>query len=235
MPTDTLNPYQPRAPERVGVFPPRRAGALAGVSGYQIGQWARYGLIRPTVYEGRPTNLYAFNDVAEAIVVHWLRVHGFPYEEIHEAIEAARREHPHWPLARGKLGVARLTVDAAFDRGVIAQQQPDGSYVDIGRPGEQGLLKPEFFDVASDMLRAGGWLAHYLELDRIEVDPRKLGGVPTLEGSRWPVERVARIAADEEGRAVLRSDYDLEERDIDQAVKWTRAAERLTRVAHRSR
>jgi predicted site-specific integrase-resolvase len=38
-------------------YTPARAGALAGVSGQTIGQWARYGFIKPTVYEGRPINL----------------------------------------------------------------------------------------------------------------------------------------------------------------------------------
>jgi len=38
------------AGEPHGIYPPRLAGALAGVDGNRIGQWARHGLIRSTVY-----------------------------------------------------------------------------------------------------------------------------------------------------------------------------------------
>lgn len=214
-----------RRPEQLGVFSPRRAGQLAGVGGDMIGQWARYGLIRPTIYSGRPANRYAFFDVAEAIVVHWLRQHDFSYREIHTAISRAGEAHREWPLLEAPLGVARHTVER--DRGVIALRTTEGDYVEIGRPGDQVVLRPELFHQASDMLRAGGWIARELDLKRIEVDPRKLGGAPSLKGHRWPVERVARVAADEEGRAFLVSEYDLGKDDIDESVRWTLAAATL--------
>lgn len=226
--TATATALNRDAPEFLGVFSPQRAGALAGVSGDQIGQWARYDLIRPTIYEGRPANRYAFFDVAEAIIVHWLRDQGFDYNAIHQAIHAARDDHPQWPLIRGKLGVARHTVESDHDRGVIVRRTADGSYVEIGKPGDQIVLKPELLDFAQDMLRSGGWLAYHLKLDRIEVDPSKLGGAPVLASTRWPVERVARIAADDEGRAILIAEYELDEVDVDQAITWSHAADRLS-------
>jgi uncharacterized protein (DUF433 family) len=227
MPAVTTRAPTPYAPEFFGVFSPWRAGALAGVRGEQVGQWARYGLIRPTIFRGRPANRYAFFDVAEAIVVHWLRVEGFGYPAIHEAIGAARERHPEWPLVQGRLGIARHTVDPGRDRGVIVQRAREGEYVEIGRAGQQVVLRPALLDFAQDMLRAGGWIAHANGLDRIEVDPTRLGGAPTLRGSRWPVERVARIAADAEGHAILVQEYELDEHDVRQAVAWTKAAEEL--------
>src|SRR5882762_5448864 len=74
------------------VYTPRRLGALAGVSGNTIGQWARNDLIQPTVSKGLPSNLYSFFDAAEAIAVRWLLDEGFTYKQIHNAIEGARRE-----------------------------------------------------------------------------------------------------------------------------------------------
>lgn len=227
MPAATAAQHDTGAPEFLGVFSPRRAGALAGVSGDQIGQWARYSLIRPTVYKGRPANRYAFFDIAEAIVVHWLRDQDFTYNEIHNASESARDEHPNWPLIRGHLGVARHSVESDRDRGVIVQRIPEGVYVEVGRAGRQVVLKPELLDFAQDMLRTGGWIAYANGLDRIEVDPTKLGGAPALRGSRWPIERVARIAADAEGRTILLKEYELDEGDVEQAVVWTNAAEEL--------
>lgn len=215
----------PARPESLGVFSPRRAGQLAGVGGDRIGQWARYGLIRPTIYEGRPANRYAFYDVAEAIVVHWLLDHGFDYTEIHTAIDRAGESRRSWPLLEAPLGVAQHTVER--DRGVIVLRTPEGHYVEIGRPGDQVVLRPELFHKASDMLRSGGWLASQLDLKRIEVDPQKLGGAPSLRGHRWPIERVARIAADDAGRAALISEYGLDEIDIDESIRWTSATAAL--------
>ena len=82
------------APELLGVYAAHRVGALAGVSGYTIGQWARYGLIRPTFRKGLPAHLYSFYDAAEAVVIHWLRNKDFSYAQIHEAIDRARDDHP---------------------------------------------------------------------------------------------------------------------------------------------
>lgn len=213
------------APEFLGVFSPYRAGALAGVGGNRIGQWARYGLISPTIYEGRPANRYAFFDVAEAIVVHELHRAEFTYEEIHTAIDNARERFPRWPLQNADLGVARHVVGAP-DRGVIVEKL-DGHYIETGRPGGQVIIKPELLDLARDILRSGGWLARDLKLERIEVDVEKLGGAPTLRGRRWPVERVARTAADSEGRSLLLTDYGLDERDIDESLRWSSAAAAL--------
>ncbi len=211
--------------EFLGVFSPYRAGALAGVSGNRIGQWARYGVVSPTIYEGRPANRYAFYDVAEAIVVHQLQDAGFTYDEIHAAINNARERFPNWPLLHADLGVARHVIGAS-DRGVIVEKL-DGEYVETGRPGGQIVIKPQLLDLARDMLASGGWLARHLHLERIEVDPEKLGGAPTLRGRRWPVERVARTAADAAGRELLIEDYGLDTRDIDESVRWTQAAAAL--------
>src|SRR5262245_22139184 len=85
-------------PEVIGVYTPARAGALAGVSGRAIGQWARHGLIKPNVYEGRPANLYSYFDVAEAIVIRLLRDRCIEYADISSALADARGEFPRWPL-----------------------------------------------------------------------------------------------------------------------------------------
>lgn len=207
------------APEFLGIFAPWRAGALAGISGNRIGQWARYGLIRPSHYVGRPHNLYAFNDVAEGIVIRWLLERKFSYKAIHAAIEKARVDHPDWPLLEAPLGVAQHAV-AGDPRGVIVLQVEKGVYVETAEGGEQMTLKPELLEHARDMLRRGGWIADQLRLKRIEVDPQKLGGVPSLRGRRWPIERIVQIAADSKGRRLLVEDYGLDRRDIDESVRW---------------
>jgi uncharacterized protein (DUF433 family) len=205
-----------------GIFSPFHAGALAGVSGNRVGQWARYGLIKPTFYRGRPANLYEFHDVAEAIVVHWLLDRKFTYREIHGAIDRAQSEYPAWPLLRAPIAVAQQAI--AGDRGTIVVEVEPKTYVDTRGKAEQITLKPELLDRARDMLRRGGWLADQLELRRIEVDPEKLGGTPVLRGRRWPIERVAQLAADDAGVHVLLDDYGLDRRDVDESVEWMNAA-----------
>jgi hypothetical protein len=77
-----------------GIYTPRRAGALAGVSDQRIGRWARRRLITPSLYQGRPFNLYGYFDVAEAIVVRWLLKRGFEHADIRGALDSVRAEHP---------------------------------------------------------------------------------------------------------------------------------------------
>lgn len=223
-------PTGPTAPEFLGVYAAHRVGALAGVSGYTVGQWARYELIRPTFHKGLPAHLYSFYDVAEAIVIHWLLHKGFNYDQIHAAIDRARADHPDWPLLKAPLGVAQHAVEGD-PRGVIVLEVDKGVFVETGRRDELGdeqiTLRPELLDEARVMLRRGGWLADQLRLKRIEVDPQKLGGAPTLRGRRWPVERVAQIAADDEGRSILIDDYGLDTRDVDESLRWVEAAAAL--------
>jgi uncharacterized protein (DUF433 family)/DNA-binding transcriptional MerR regulator len=225
MPT-TLTEKWTLRPEVIGVYTPRRAGQLAGVSGKSIGRWARYGLIRPTVYEGRPANLYSFFDVAEAIVVRWLTDRSFEYSEIRSALKDVRGEHPDWPLLNAPLGIGQLSEG---DRGSLVRRDSGGQYMDVsGRAPGQFVIRPRLLYAAHDMLNHGGWLAEKLGLQRIEVQPLKLGGQPSLRGRRWTVDHVAQIGADDEGRSILTDQYGLESAEIDEAVAWAEAAEALT-------
>src|SRR2546430_17543574 len=50
-----------------GQYLAHEVGRLAGVSGPQVGQWARNGYIRSSQSDGLP-RIYSFQDVAEAMV-----------------------------------------------------------------------------------------------------------------------------------------------------------------------
>jgi uncharacterized protein (DUF433 family)/DNA-binding transcriptional MerR regulator len=208
-----------------GVYSPGMTGALAGVSGKSIGQWGRYGLIRPTVFHGRPANLYSYFDVAEALVVRWMLDKGITHQDIRLALDGVRGEFPEWPLLNAPLGIGRLSID---DRALLVRRDADDVHVYVdatgrGKPG-QILIKPALLDRARDMLAHGGWLAAERGLRTIEVKPLKLGGVPSVLGRRWTVDQVARLADDEPGRTVLRQDYGLSGLEITEAVSWTAAA-----------
>lgn len=213
----------------LGIYSPAMAGALAGVSGRSIGQWARVGLIRASVFRGRPSHLYSYFDVAEAIVVRWLLNEGLRHKDIRLALSGVREEHPDWPLLRAPLGVGRLSLD---DRALIVRRVADGTYldaVDRTKPG-QIIIKPVFLGQARDMLAHGGWVAAARHLERIEVRPLKLGGAPSLSGRRWTVEMTARMAEDEGGREVLMGTYGLAAEEVDEAVSWMDGARDLARA-----
>lgn len=210
----------------LGVYSPAMAGALAGVSGNSIGQWARHKLIQPSVYKGRPANLYSYYDVAEAVVVRSIVNVGVSHRAIRKALDGVREEYPAWPLLRAPLGVGRLSVD---DRARMVRRVDAGAFmdaVDTSRP-EQVIIKPVLLDEARDMLAHGGWVAAQRNLKRIEVQPLKLGGAPSLVGRRWTVEHVARLAWDEPGRDVLVATYGLSEDEIDESINWMEGAREL--------
>lgn len=208
------------------VYSPAMAGALAGVSGLSIGQWARHRLIQPTVYEGRPVNLYSYFDVAEALVVRWMLDEGVSHRDIRLALDRVRDDHPRWPLLRSDLGVARLSVD---DRARLVRRDAPGVYVDATGRDPEGwmMIPPVLLGHAGDMLAHGGWPAAAHKLDRIEVAPRKLGGLPTLRDRRWTVDQVARLGDDDDGRAMLRDAYGISAEEIREARVWVEAAHGL--------
>lgn len=76
-------------------------GALAGVSGTTIGQWARWGYIRASQSQGDP-HVYAVEDVAEAVIVHALLERGVSHAQVRRAIAALGDCGP-WPLSEAAL------------------------------------------------------------------------------------------------------------------------------------
>jgi uncharacterized protein (DUF433 family)/DNA-binding transcriptional MerR regulator len=209
------------APPR-GWYLARDIGQLAGVSGDQVGQWARHGYIRSSRSSDRP-RVYSFQDAAEAIAVHELLERGVAHSEIRRAVQNLRDAYGDWPLATAPL--ATTGGPAARHRRLVLRDNTDGRdhTFDIGRgSGQQAyLLTPEDLQDITAQLRRGGWVLRGLpQVTHIEVDPDRLSGRPTIRGRRIPAEKVALLAASHDGRQVLRSDYKLTEREIDDAVAW---------------
>jgi hypothetical protein len=77
-------------------------GALVGVSGTTIGQWARRGYILSSQREHEP-RVYAVEDVIEAAIVRALVDRGLRRPEIRRAVARLRAAGPAWPLGRARL------------------------------------------------------------------------------------------------------------------------------------
>ena len=96
-------------------------GALVGVPGTAIGQWARHGYVRASVDDGDP-HVYGVEDVGEASVVAQLLARGVRHAEVRWAI--AHLAGP-WPLQTAELATTdeprpRLVLEGVFvlgDRG----------------------------------------------------------------------------------------------------------------------
>ena len=82
-----------------GHFLAGEVGELAGVSGNTIGQWARWGYIRPSQSDADP-------HVAEAAIVHELLDRGVRHRIVRRAI-LHLADYGEWPLSAAPLATTR--------------------------------------------------------------------------------------------------------------------------------
>ena len=76
-------------------------GALAGVSGTTIGQWARWGYVRSSQASGEP-RVYSAEDAAEAVIVAELLRRGVSHAGVRDLL--AHLAHVgSWPLSHARL------------------------------------------------------------------------------------------------------------------------------------
>jgi uncharacterized protein (DUF433 family)/DNA-binding transcriptional MerR regulator len=226
-------------------------GRLAGVSGARIGQWARHGYIRSSHSQLSP-RIYAFQDVAEAVLVHFLLDEGVPGQSIRNTIKSLRQEHGDWPLQHAKLLMPAGASDAEPcepesttnagshtavppRRGKRALHHQHGKLMLDSTKTRDQIVAP---DITSslvkvvDVLSQGGWVAQDHKLEHIQVDPFRMSGQPSIRNRRITVEDVVRIFVESNGdRRLLRDDYGLTSEQIEDALTWWRATERLALAA----
>lgn len=203
-----------------GFYHAAEAGQLAGVSGNTIGQWKRRGYIRASREDDHYPNVYAYQDIGEAMIVHALISENVPRKEILSAIDALRDAYGYdWPLTHADIVIAdygneekrslviREDADAYFD---LTQHHYDWQYV----------ISPEHVAQVARELHRGGWAAREMpELEHIEVHPDRFSGRPVIRGTRVPAGQAARMALAGQ-RFELAEGYDLTNEQIDDAVKW---------------
>ncbi len=209
-----------------GWYLAREVGLLAGVSGNTIGQWARYGYIHSSWSPTIP-RVFSFQDVAEAIAVHELVDRGVKHADIRRAIKSLRDEYGDWPLQEAPLATPDRTVTSPS----VALKRDSVAY-DIGRRRGQTYFSFVELKNIRDLLRRGGWVIRELEdVTRIEVDPDRLSGRPTIRDRRIPAEKVARIAHLPGGLRILASEYGVTKREANDAVRWYDRASQLGQAA----
>lgn len=209
----------------------REAGWLAGVSGDRVGQWARRGYIRSS-WSAEVPRIYSFQDVAEAIMVHAFLDRGARHSSIKQTISNLRAKYGDWPLSAADLWTAETGSESRGSTPIVLKEQD--LLLDIGRGAGGQLVMPSAGDLrrVQGLLRRGGWAIFVVpDVQSIEVDPDRLSGRPTIKGTRIAAERVAEIAHEHGGLRVLTRDYGLAKRQIEDAVKWYEAVNRLELTA----
>lgn len=205
-----------------GFYAASEAGWLAGVPARTLGTWVRRGYLRAS-QKGTPPLVFSFQDVAEAMVIHELIDRGVPGRQVKKAVQALRGIYGDWPLTCARLA----TVDHGDEKGrksVMAELER--AMYDVGGTGAlQQVINPDYLGLVAEWLRKGGW-ASKLERDitRIEVDPERMSGRPTIRGHRLAADLVARMAQTDAGKTTLRREYRLSDAEISDAVRWWEAA-----------
>ncbi|MBI5103678.1 MAG: MerR family transcriptional regulator [Solirubrobacterales bacterium] len=108
-------------------------GALVGVSGTTIGQWARRGYIRSSQRAAEP-RLYSVEDVAEASIVHALLERGVRRPVVRRAVARLRAAGGPWPLTEARLATV------AEERSTRLLLHEDGGWLELGPRGWQRVV-----------------------------------------------------------------------------------------------
>lgn len=207
-----------------GLYLANDVGRLAGVSGDQIGQWARYRYIRSSQSGGRP-RVYSYQDIAEAMVVHQLRDNGASYKLIRFTLDALRDDADvgDWPLSHAQLATTPPKGGRASS---VVLLRGDHNFDVTGRVWHEVIDLGDLRRIAADLNR-GGWAARELpDLEHIEVDPDRLSGRPAIRGRRVAARSVAELAATPQGIEVLADEYELDSDEIRDAQRWWEVASR---------
>lgn len=161
-------------------------------------------------------------------MVHALLDRGATHLAIRRSIQNTRNKYGDWPLSAADL----WTPDSnhASGRGTPIVLKEEDLLLDVGKGTGSQLFMPSIGDLrrVQGLLRRGGWAIFVVpEVESIEVDPDRLSGRPTIKGTRVAADRVAELATEEGGLRILTRDYGLDRRQIDDAIKWFQAVNRL--------
>ncbi len=176
----------------------------------RIGSWARYGIV-PRV--SRKPSVYSYADAGEAVIARYLIEHGVKPKRVREMVERLRHDYGEWPLARAPL---------KHEGGLVVKREGDKVLVDVVNRPDQQVEEGTFLSLTDVQaaLERGGWVALKTPRPHIQVNPDRLSGRPTIRNRRLPTSMVAELGQRPEGREALRTEFGLNEEEIDEAIGY---------------
>ena len=168
-------------------FPTKLASKMSGATMHQLSYWRGSKILIPEIENKKSPFLYSFRDVVALRTFAWLRG-DHSLQMIRRAFDTMGEldmvEHP----SRYKL------VKLGKSMGVV---RDDGTIIDIAKePGQEviGTLEDVFEEFEDHRGRHVDNLIHPRE--GVEVNPERLGGWPTITGTRIPFDTIADLIAD---------------------------------------
>ena len=164
-------------------FPADLTSVMTGASKSQLTRWRSSGLLVPEANAARPP-LYSFRDLVALRAIVRLRAD--------TSLQKVRKAFANLDLFDLTEHPSTYTF-AAID-GTIVMKTPDGQALDlVKQPGQEMLLT--FADVFKEFKNMQGKKVHNFlrPRKRLEVNPRRMGGLPTVKGTRLPYDEIARV------------------------------------------
>ena len=168
-------------------FPVELASVLTGASISQLRRWSSRGLIIPEVRPKRPM-LYSFRDLVALRSVMWLRTE--------TSLQRVRK-------ALANLSAYDLTdhpsaYKFATDGRTISVWTDDGFMDLVQRPGQYEIhTLADFYRPFQN--RAGEQVVDFERpMKYLRVNARRMGGWPTIEGTRVPYDSIASLLEGDE-------------------------------------
>jgi uncharacterized protein (DUF433 family) len=167
-------------------FPIPFASKMSGASVGQLAYWRKTGVLQPEIEAETPPYLYSFRDIVALRTFAWLRG-DHPLQMIRRSLDTLREfdmvEHPssHQLVKLGS-SIGFVKDDQVIDLAMEPGQVTIGTLADVfdafetvNRRHVDPLLHPR---------------------DGVEVNPGRLGGWPTITGTRVPFDVVASLISD---------------------------------------
>jgi uncharacterized protein (DUF433 family) len=179
--------------DRRGAYTAERAAAISGVPWSTVHEWARKGVLAPSLSPSR-IKLWSYTDLMALRIIYWLRhpktsgqgqvIPGASMKEVRKAVDA---------LANLDLGLWEQ------DEGEMVRVDRNGK-IYVGRPDESmttaGQRHAEFLDLIAPFESEHGIRGPDLvrPRPRLRINPGKLAGAPHIARTRLETEALAALS-----------------------------------------
>ena len=205
------------------------AARLAETTTATVGRWFRGHRAAPPLFADRRPDQATFHlsflELVELIVARRLRACGLSVEQLRQSREFARErwgvEHPFAELRLNTLGCGDSNASSPVHDGEWPTSLPP-----LPKFAELATRAIEYDDCAQDAA-AGTWARRLFpagDSAPLMIDPRFAGGAVTFLNRGLLLETIVKRWRADESIAFIASDFDLDESDVEAALRYALAA-----------